>query len=171
MLIGARAVQGLAGALMAASSLAIITASFAAGPARHRAIGLWGAMNGAGGAAGTLLGGVITQELSWRWVLLINLPIGITAAAVAYFVVADGGVHERTKFDLNGAFSLTVGQLILAYGVVNGGSYGWLSPLGARTHRPRLCRARPVPRRSRTDGQPRRWCRRRRSPSRCRPST
>ena len=129
MLIGARAVQGLAAALMAASSLAAITAAFPPGPARHRAIGLWSAMNGAGGAAGAVFGGVITQELGWRWVLLINPPIGIAAAAVAYFVVVDGGVLERTKFDLKGAFSLTVGQLILAYGFVNGGDYGWLSPL------------------------------------------
>ncbi len=129
MLIGARAVQGLAGALMAASSLAAITAAFPPGPGRHRAIGLWSAMNGAGGAAGAVFGGVITQELGWRWVLLINPPIGIAAAAVAYFVVVDGGVLERTKFDLAGAFSLTAGQLILAYGFVNGGNFGWLSPL------------------------------------------
>ncbi len=128
MLIGARAVQGLGAALMAASSLAAITAAFPPGPGRHRAIGLWSAMNGAGGAAGAVFGGVITQELGWRWVLLINPPIGIAAAAVAYFVVVDGGVLERTKFDLKGAFSLTVGQLILAYGFVNGGDYGWLSP-------------------------------------------
>ena len=129
MLIGARAVQGLAGALMAASSLAAITAAFPPGPGRHRAIGLWSAMNGAGGAAGAVFGGVITQELGWRWVLLINPPIGLAAAAVAYFVVVDGGVLERTKFDLKGAFSLTAGQLILAYGFVNGGDFGWLSPL------------------------------------------
>ena len=81
---------------MAATSLAIITSSFAAGPARHRAIGLWGAMNGAGGAAGTVLGGIITQELSWRWVLLINPPIGIAAAAVAYRVVTERRKDEAT---------------------------------------------------------------------------
>ena len=94
MLIMARALQGLSAALMAATSLAIITASFADGPARHRAIGLWGAMNGAGGAVGTLLGGALTQELSWRWILLINPPIGVAAAIVAYRVVA-----ERRKDD------------------------------------------------------------------------
>ena len=79
-LVAARAVQGLGGALMAACSLAVITSSFAPGPQLHRAIGAWAAMNGLGGAAGMLLGGIITQELSWRWVLLINPPIGIAAA-------------------------------------------------------------------------------------------
>ena len=81
VLIVARGIQGLGGAMMAACSLAIITADFAAGPERHRAIALWGAMNGLGGAVGVLLSGVITQYASWRWVLLINVPIGIVTAA------------------------------------------------------------------------------------------
>jgi EmrB/QacA subfamily drug resistance transporter len=129
MLIVARALQGFSGALMAAGSLAIITSSFPEGPARHRAIGLWGAMNGLGGAAGTLLGGVITQELSWRWILLINPPIGVAAAFVALRVVAD---HRRAgpapKFDVAGALTLTVGQLVLVYGIVDTGVDGWSSP-------------------------------------------
>ncbi len=129
MLVGARAVQGLSGALMAAASLAAITHAFAPGPARHRAIGLWGAMNGAGGAAGALFGGIITQELGWRWVLLINPPIGIAAAAVAYVVITDDGHREKSKFDLAGALTLTGGQVILAWGFINGGNYGWTAPL------------------------------------------
>src|SRR4029077_15770032 len=80
VVVGARAVQSLAGALMAASSLAIITASFPPGPKLHRAIATWAAMNGLGGAAGVLLGGVITQALTWRWILLLNPPIGIAPA-------------------------------------------------------------------------------------------
>jgi EmrB/QacA subfamily drug resistance transporter len=126
MLIGARGVQGLSCAFMAASSLAIITSSFPPGPQRHRAIGLWAAMNGAGGAAGTLVGGIITQELSWRWVLLINPPIGIAAALIAWRVVTDRRRADGPRsFDLAGALTLTVGQMVLVYGVVEAGLRGW----------------------------------------------
>jgi len=124
-LIDARAVQGLAGALMAASSLAIITASFT-GPKLHRAIGIWAAMNGAGGAAGVLFGGIITQELSWRWVLLINPPFAAAAAIVAYRVVIERRrVRAQESFDLAGALLLTIGQMVLVYGVVEAGLAGW----------------------------------------------
>lgn len=125
VLIGARAGQGLAGAGMAAASLAIITSTFAAGPERHRAIALWGAMNGAGGAAGVLFGGVLTDVLSWRWVLLINVPIGIAAAIMAGVVVADRRARERRGFDLGGALLLTSGLLIATYGGVTAGSEGF----------------------------------------------
>ncbi len=126
MLIAARIGQGLSGALMAASSLAIITSSFPPGPQLHRAIGIWAAMNGAGGAAGTLFGGVLTQELSWRWVLLINPPIGIAAAFVAWAVVANRRREKsEATFDLPGALSLTIGQIVLVYGIVTAGTRGW----------------------------------------------
>ena len=130
MLIAARCLQGLSGALMAASSLAAITMSFAQGPARHRAIALWGAMNGAGGAAGALFGGVITQELGWRWVLLINPPIGVAAAGIAFAVIAEGARRAggAKSFDLPGALTLTAGQIILVYGIVEAGTHGWGSP-------------------------------------------
>jgi EmrB/QacA subfamily drug resistance transporter len=125
-LIGARALQGFAGALMAACSLAIITASFTPGPELNRAIATWAATNGLGGAAGALFGGIITELLSWRWVLLINPPIALAAAAVGWAVVAE---RRRAKadvtFDLAGAVTLTVGQIILVYGVVEGGLKGW----------------------------------------------
>jgi EmrB/QacA subfamily drug resistance transporter len=136
VLIGARALQGLGGAVMAASSLAIITSSFAAGPERHRAIGLWGAMNGAGGATGTLLGGIITEELSWRWVLLINLPIGIVAVLIARAVVVDRPREQPVGgFDLAGALAVTGGLVSLVYGIVSAGAHGWgslaaLGPIG-----------------------------------------
>jgi EmrB/QacA subfamily drug resistance transporter len=133
VLVAARAVQGLAGALMAATSLAIITASFPPGPKLHRAIGIWAAMNGLGGAAGVLLGGIITEVLSWRWVLLINPPIAIAAALVAYAVVAERRKgRDAAPFDLAGALTLTIGQMVLVYGVVEAGLQGWdtLAALG-----------------------------------------
>jgi EmrB/QacA subfamily drug resistance transporter len=132
-LVAARGVQGLAGALMAATSLAIITASFPPGPKLHRAIGVWAAMNGLGGAAGVLLGGIITEALSWRWVLLINPPIAVAAALVAYAVVAERRRGpDAPPFDLAGALTLTIGQMVLVYGVVEAGLKGWgtLAALG-----------------------------------------
>ncbi len=126
LLVLARAAQGLGGALMAAASLAIITSSFAPGPQLNRAIGAWAAMNGLGGAAGMLFGGIITQELSWRWVLLINPPIGIAAALVAYAVVAERRrARAGTSFDIAGAVTLTIGQMVLVFGVVEAGLAGW----------------------------------------------
>src|SRR2546421_9826497 len=126
LLIGARAVQGLAGALMAACSLAIITASFAPGPKRNRAIGIWAAMNGLGGSAGVLLGGVITEALSWRWVRLIMPPIAAAAALVGYAVVRERRRgSDAESFDLAGALMLTFGQIVLVYGVVEAGLKGW----------------------------------------------
>ena len=138
VLVAARAAQGLAGALMAASSLAIITASFPPGPKLHRAIGTWAAMNGLGGAAGVLLGGVITEALSWRWVLLINPPIGVAIAVVAFAVVADRRMtRDGSSFDLAGALTLTIGQMVLVYGVVEAGLAGGTpSPRLARSPRP-----------------------------------
>jgi EmrB/QacA subfamily drug resistance transporter len=123
-LVAARAVQGFGGALMAACSLAVITSSFAPGPQLHRAIGAWAAMNGLGGAAGMLFGGIITQELSWRWVLLINPPIGLAGALIAYAVVSERRRAPGRTFDLAGALTLTIGQMVLVYGIVEAGLAG-----------------------------------------------
>ncbi len=126
VLIGARALQGFAGALMAACSLAIITASFSPGPQLNRAIATWAAMNGLGGAAGVLFGGIITELLSWRWVLLINPPIALGAAAVGWVVITERKRSRANEsFDLAGALTLTIGQIVLVYGVVEGGLKGW----------------------------------------------
>jgi EmrB/QacA subfamily drug resistance transporter len=124
-LVLARAGQGVGGALMAACSLAIITSSFAPGAQLNRAIGAWAAMNGLGGAAGMLFGGIITEVLSWRWVLLINPPIGIAAAVVAYAVVGERRRAPNRSFDIAGALTLTIGQMVLVFGVVEAGLAGW----------------------------------------------
>ena len=125
VLIVARAIQGFGGALMAASSLGIITATFTEAHERRRAISLWSSMNGIGGAAGVLLSGVITQYLSWRWVLLINVPIGIVTVFVAAAVVTDRRAAQRPRFDIAGAVLLTFGLLVEAYGAVTAGNDGW----------------------------------------------
>jgi EmrB/QacA subfamily drug resistance transporter len=120
----ARGVQGFSCAFMAASSLAIITSTFPPGPRLHRAIALWAAMNGLGGAAGTLFGGVITQLLTWRWILFINPPIALATVLIAWRVVRDR-TRDTPGFDLAGAITLTVGQIVLVYGVVRAGIVSW----------------------------------------------
>ena len=82
-LIAARAIQGMGAAIVSPAALSILTTTFAEGAERNRALGVWGAVAGAGGAAGVLLGGILTSGLSWRWVLFVNVPIGIAAAALA----------------------------------------------------------------------------------------
>src|SRR5436309_4015245 len=114
MLVAARAAQGLGGAVVSPATLAILTTSFAEGQERNRALGVWGAMAGAGGAAGVLLGGVLTQLLGWRWILFINVPIGITTALLAQRFIAEGRDPERARnFDLMGATTATVGLSLL----------------------------------------------------------
>src|SRR5277367_2208808 len=82
-LITSRAVQGLGAAIVSPAALSIITTTFSEGAERNRALGIWGAVAGAGGAAGVLLGGLLTSGLSWRWVLFVNVPIGLVAASLA----------------------------------------------------------------------------------------
>ncbi|MCK9249392.1 MAG: MFS transporter [Solirubrobacteraceae bacterium] len=135
LLIAARAGQGLAGAGMAAASLAVITSTFAPGPERHRAIALWGSMNGLGGAVGMLAGGVLTEALSWRWILLVNVPIALAGAVMAARVLNDRRRDRDLGFDLVGSFVLTSGLLIATYGGVTAGKHGFgsaeaLVPIG-----------------------------------------
>ena len=126
VLIGARAVQGLGGAVIAPASLTILTTAFAEGAARNRALGIWGAMGGAGGAAGVLLGGILTDLLSWRWILFINVPIGLIAAAAAQHYIAEGRNPERARsFDLAGAVTATLGLSVLVLGIVRTDVKGW----------------------------------------------
>src|ERR1700690_4185692 len=96
-LIVARAVQGLGGAIVSPAALSIITTTFAEGAERNRALGVWGAVAGAGGAAGVLLGGILTSGLSWRWVLFVNVPIGIAAALLAPRTLVESRAEDETK--------------------------------------------------------------------------
>jgi EmrB/QacA subfamily drug resistance transporter len=129
LLIAARAAQGLGGAIIAPASLSILTTTFEEGAARNRAVGIWGAMGGAGGAAGVLLGGVLTDLLSWRWILFINVPIGLAAAVLAHRYIAEGSRRERAAgFDLAGAVSATLGLSVLVLGIVRTDTTGWGAP-------------------------------------------
>ncbi len=126
LLIAARAIQGLGGAVIAPASLSILTTTFSEGAARNRAVGIWGAMGGAGGAAGVLLGGILTDLLSWRWILFINVPIGLIAALCAQRLIAEGRNQERARgFDLAGALAATLGLSVLVLGIVRTDVTGW----------------------------------------------
>ncbi len=126
VLIAARAAQGLGGAVIAPASLSILTTTFAEGPERNRAVGIWGAMGGAGGAAGVLLGGILTDALSWRWILFINVPIGILAAVAAQRMIAESRATDRARhFDISGALAATIGLSLLVLGIVRTDVTGW----------------------------------------------
>jgi EmrB/QacA subfamily drug resistance transporter len=125
-LIAARAVQGLGGAIVSPAALSIITTTFAEGAERNRALGVWGAVAGAGGASGVLLGGVLTSGLSWRWVLFVNVPIGIVCALLAPRLIRESRAEDDTRsFDLPGAITVTAGLALLVYALVDAVNVGW----------------------------------------------
>src|ERR1700686_3851740 len=125
-LIAARAIQGLGAALVSPAELSIITTTFAEGAERNRALGIWGAVAGAGGAAGVLLGGILTSGLSWRWVLFVNVPIGILAAMLAPRTLLESRAEDAAStFDLPGAVTVTAGLALLVYTVVDAVNVGW----------------------------------------------
>ncbi|GAA0904738.1 MFS transporter [Streptomyces thermoalcalitolerans] len=124
-LLLARAVQGLGAAVLAPSTLTLLTAAVPEGAARARAIATWSAVGAGGGAAGGLVGGVLVQGLSWRWVLLINVPIGavVLAGAVRWLVESRAG--DGRRLDLPGAVLVTAGLAVLAYGISQTEAEGW----------------------------------------------
>jgi MFS family permease len=115
-LLAARAVQGAAGAVIAPTALALITSSFPEGKPRNRAMGVYSAMAGGGGAVGLLLGGILTTYVSWRWVLFVNVPIGILVAATAPRALAESP-RRPGPIDLAGAVTGTGGLALLVYGL------------------------------------------------------
>jgi EmrB/QacA subfamily drug resistance transporter len=125
-LLAARAIQGLGAAIVSPAALSIITTTFAEGAERNRALGIWGAVAGAGGAAGVLLGGILTSGLSWRWVLFVNVPIGIVAALLSPRLLVESRADDGTDtFDIPGAVTVTAGLALLVYGVVEAVNSGW----------------------------------------------
>jgi EmrB/QacA subfamily drug resistance transporter len=127
MLITARAVQGLGSAVLAPTTLSILTTSFSQGPERTRAIGTWTAVGAGGGAAGGMVGGLLTDLLSWRWVLLVNVPIGALVLVGTSLWLAESRGSTARRLDVPGAILVTGGVAALAYGIAQTESHGWTS--------------------------------------------
>ncbi len=126
MLFGARALQGAFAALMAPAALSILTTTFQGDPSeRAKAFGAFGAVSGAGGAVGVLGGGLLTQYASWRWCLLVNVPIAIAAAVAATRTVHESRAGAKTRYDVPGALLSTLGLVSLVYGFTKAESDGW----------------------------------------------
>ncbi len=126
MLIAARIGQGFAGALVSPAALSLLTTTFKEGRERNRALGMWSAMAAGGASAGLILGGLLTQELSWRFTLFVNVPLGLAAVLLSPVLPADsarGGA--KVNLDIPGAVSLTGGVLALAYGVTEATGRGF----------------------------------------------
>src|SRR6266568_3463925 len=117
-LLAARAVQGAGAAVTAATALALIATTFPEGPPRNRAMGVYAAMSVAGGAVGLIAGGLLTTYASWRWVLFVNVPIGLAAALASPRVLGESP-RQRGRFDLPGAVTGTGGLAALVYGLSN----------------------------------------------------
>src|SRR4051812_12351971 len=127
-LIIARAVQGLGAAMVSPAALSIVTTTFREGSERNTALGVWGAVAGSGGAAGVLLGGVLTEWAGWEWVLFVNVPIGLAAAALAPRLLGESRDTDRVRhFDVAGAFTVTAGLAIGVYALVDANNAGWTS--------------------------------------------
>ncbi len=128
MLIAFRALQGLGAALVSPAALSIITTTFAEGEDRAKALGVWSAIAAGGAAFGLLLGGVLTDLLSWEWIFFVNVPIGVATFVMSTRYVPESVAPERPdSIDLPGAISVTAGLMVLVFALVKAGDYGWSS--------------------------------------------
>ena len=128
MLVGARALQGLGAAVLSPATLTILTMTFR-GPGRalRRALGIWSAMAAVGGASGAVLGGILTDLLSWRWIFYINIPIAAATLIVARFVLTETKAEgERPSLDVPGAIPVTGGLSALVYAVAGTSTHSWV---------------------------------------------
>ncbi|MCO5969475.1 MFS transporter [Actinoallomurus soli] len=129
MLLTGRVLQGVATAISTPAALSLLTTAFPEGPLRDRALGLNGALMSAGFTAGAVLGGVLTDLLSWRWAFLVNVPIALAILAGTPKLVPGGRAPEGARLDVPGALTVTGGLLALVYGVTAAGERGWTAPV------------------------------------------
>ncbi|GHH81874.1 MFS transporter [Streptomyces capitiformicae] len=123
-LLAARALQGIGGAIASPTSLALITTTFPEGPERNRAFGVFAAVSAGGGAIGLLAGGMLTEWLDWRWVLFVNVPIGVLIAVLTPMYISESERHPG-RFDIAGALTSTAGMATLVYGFIRAAEDGW----------------------------------------------
>jgi EmrB/QacA subfamily drug resistance transporter len=125
-LIIARALQGVGAAVLSPATLTILTVTFTEERARAKALGVWTAVAAGGGAAGALFGGILTDLLSWRWILFVNVPIGIAAFLLARFYLRESRAEgERQRLDIAGSLTVTAGLIVLVYGIVSTDRHAW----------------------------------------------
>ncbi len=130
LLVLARAVQGVGGAVLGPATLSLITTLFKEGAERNRALGVWGAAGSSGMVVGSLLGGILTQVFGWQAVFFVNVPLALTVGLIALRVVPADAAGQRTRgLDIPGAVTVTAGALLLVFGLVNGAKAGWADGL------------------------------------------
>jgi len=126
MLIAARAIQGLGGAVVSAIALSLIMNLFTSERERASAMGVFGFVAAGGGSIGVFLGGLLTGAFDWHWVFLVNIPIGIAVFALCYYLLPHGRQEDRPgRLDLGGAITITLSLMLLVYAIVNGNTFGW----------------------------------------------
>jgi EmrB/QacA subfamily drug resistance transporter len=126
-LIGARALQGLGAATITPSALSILTTTFTEGRERNIALGAWGAVGGFGAAAGVLMGGILTDLLSWEWIFFVNVPVGVVALALAPVLLRESRDAHGQSHDVPGAVLVTSGLVLLVLGITQGQQWEWAS--------------------------------------------
>jgi EmrB/QacA subfamily drug resistance transporter len=126
-LIGARAFQGLGAAIISPAALSILSTTFAEGRERNIALGVWGAVGGFGAAAGVLLGGILTDALSWEWIFFVNVPVGAAAFALTPVLLTESRDARVKRFDVPGAVLVTSGLSSSVYAITQAGQEGWLA--------------------------------------------
>jgi EmrB/QacA subfamily drug resistance transporter len=127
VLIAARALQGIGGAIISPATLSIITTTFDEGSERNKALGIWGAMAGSGAAAGVLLGGVLTKYAGWEWIFFVNVPVGVVVLLLTRAVVRESRAPGMRGFDAGGAITITASLALLVYGISKAPDTGWAS--------------------------------------------